>query len=78
MDSFNNNAVAMAASIGYVSVEDAAIDDLVVERTSLDGPSRDCQSVQAHASSVNIYSPTNVAEFVETLKETGNRHQNFR
>ena len=38
--------------------------------TLLDDPSSDCQSVQAHAASVNSYSPTNVAEFVETLKET--------
>jgi hypothetical protein len=64
MDSFNNNAVAMTSSAVYATFEDAAIDDLVVERTSLG------ESVQAHATSVNTYSPTNVAEFVETLKET--------
>ncbi len=73
MDSFNNNAVAMALSIEYASFEDAAVDDLFVERTSLNDTSRDCQSVQAHATSVNTYSPTNVAEFVETLKETDTR-----
>ena len=54
----------MTSSAVYATFEDAAIDDLVVERTSLG------ESVQAHATSVNTYSPTNVAEFVETLKET--------
>ena len=74
MDSFNNNAVAMASSIGYASFADAAVNDLFVKRTSLNDTARACQSVQAHATSVYTYSLTNVAEFVATLK---NRHKNF-
>ncbi len=70
MDSSNNNAVATASPIVFPSFEDTAVDDLFVEQTSLNDTSRECQSVQAHTTSVFTYSPTDVAEFVETLKET--------
>ena len=70
MDSFNNNAVATASPIVFPSFEDTAGDDLFVEQTSLNDTSRECGAVQALTTSVFTYSPTDVAEFVETLKET--------
>ena len=34
MDSFHNDAVAIASSIGYATFDDAAINDFYVDRTS--------------------------------------------
>jgi hypothetical protein len=57
MDSFHNDSVAMASSIGYATFDDAALDDFHVDRTSLDDTSIDCQSAQAHTPSGNTCSP---------------------
>jgi hypothetical protein len=57
MDSFHNDAVAMALSIRYATFDDAAVDDFYVDRTSLDDTSIDCQSAQAHAPSGNTCPP---------------------